>query len=341
AGALDLRLALNPAGVGQSAADLTQNLRFGLEEVSVLRDSIEHRLLDGSAYDGGGIATAGLSDPGHQVAGGDGVLTDPAAPGGLWARGYGVRGTSSPFEDDRVGLVVGGDWHVSPHLVAGLALDYDHTEARFSDAATTRLDAYQGAAYVGWGEGPWYLTGLADIGINAFSTTRPLFPFGLPGVASSHPEGLTFGAGNEVGYHWHQANFTLTPYAGIAYTHTKLDPFNETGGEGALNVKTGTADSFAPSVGLRLSTVIHGDIVPELRVGYSHEFLDAAQTLTGSLAGTPFSVTGVNFGRDSALVGVGVTQAINADARVFVDYDGKITGSLQQHAVSAGVRVSF
>ncbi|HLJ65428.1 MAG TPA: hypothetical protein VKT70_15045, partial [Stellaceae bacterium] len=112
ANALDLRLQLTPA---PAVEDLTQNLRFGLEEVSVLRDSIEHRLLDGSAYDGGGIATASLSDPGHQVAGGDGVLSDPAAPGGLWARGYGVRGTSSPFEDDRIGLILGGDWHVSPH----------------------------------------------------------------------------------------------------------------------------------------------------------------------------------------------------------------------------------
>ncbi|HLJ63619.1 MAG TPA: autotransporter outer membrane beta-barrel domain-containing protein, partial [Stellaceae bacterium] len=338
ANALDLRLQLTPA---PAVEDLTQNLRFGLEEVSVLRDSIEHRLLDGTAYDGGGIATASLSDPGHQVAGGGGVLADPAAPGGLWARGYGVRETSSPFEADRVGLVVGGDWHVSPHLVVGLALDYNHTEARFSDAAATRLDAYQGAAYVGWSEGPWYVTGLGGAGVNDFSTSRPLATFGLVGLATSHPTGTTYDAYGEAGYQARTGALTLTPYLGAGYTRTSLDGFSEAGGFGALTLNAGHSDSFETRLGLRLSTVIHGDIVPELRVGYAHEFLDAAQTLSGALANTPFSVTGVNFGRDSALLGVGVTQAINADARVFVDYDGKITGSLQQHAVSAGVRVSF
>ncbi|HLJ63523.1 MAG TPA: autotransporter domain-containing protein [Stellaceae bacterium] len=332
---LDIRLQLDPA---RTAQDLTQSLRFGLEEVSVLHDSIEHRLLDGSAYDGGGIASASLSDPGHQVAGGQGVLNDPASPGGLWARGYGVRGVSSPFEDDRVGLLVGGDWHLADHLVVGLALDYDHTEARFQDAATTKLDAYQGAAYVGWGEGPLYATGLAGAGVNEFSTTRSL---GLPGVATSSPGGSTYDLYGEAGYRWKASSLTLTPYLGAGYTHSSLDGFNESGGFGALHVNAGSSQSFAASLGLRVSTVIAGNIVPELRVGYAHEFLDATQSLSGSFATLPFTSTGASFGRDSALVGVGVTQAINGNARIFVDYDGKITGGLQEHAVSAGVRVNF
>jgi len=339
ANALDLTLKVNP---GPLVQDLTQDLRFGLEEVSVLRDSIEHRLLDGSAYDGGGIASASLSDPGHQIAGGQGILNDPSAKGGLWARGYGVRGVSSPFEDDRVGLLVGGDWHLNDHLVVGLAFDYDHAQARFADAATTKLDAYQGAAYVGWGEGPLYATGLAGGGVNNFSTTRPLGSFGLPSTATSSPTGETYDVYGETGYRFGRpSSVTLTPYLGAGYTHTDLNGFTESGGFGALSVNAGSANSFATTLGLRVSTVIAGNIVPEVRVGWSHEFLDAAQTLSGSLATIPFSVTGVNFGRDSALVGVGVTQAINANARVFVDYDGKITGSFQEHAVSAGVRVSF
>ncbi|HLJ63445.1 MAG TPA: autotransporter outer membrane beta-barrel domain-containing protein, partial [Stellaceae bacterium] len=344
--ALDVILALSPVGIAASATDLTQSLRFGLGAPEILRDSIQHRLTDGSSYDGGGIATADLSDPGRRIAGGGGVLNDPASPGGLWARGYGVLGSSSPFDTGRVGLIIGGDWHLDDHVVIGLALDYDHADARFADASSTRLDAYQGAGYVGWGDGPWYATGIIGAGVNEFSTTRQLAPFGLAGFATSHPNGATYDAYGEAGYRLKPAaTFTLTPFLGAGYTHTSIDAFNETGAFGALAINAGTSDSFQTTLGLRVSTVIAlgdgGTVVPELRIGYAHEFLDAAQTLNGSLSLTPFSVTGVNFGRDSALIGVGVTHAMSARARIFVDYDGKITGSFQEHALSAGVRVSF
>ncbi|HLJ64596.1 MAG TPA: autotransporter outer membrane beta-barrel domain-containing protein, partial [Stellaceae bacterium] len=346
ANALDLTLVPNQAGLAQSAQTLTQDLRFGLEAPLVMEESIQHRLVSGGLYDGGGVGAASLSDPGHQVAGGIGVPDgDEAGRGNLWARGYGVLGDSSPFETRRVGVLVGGDWRLDDHLVIGLALDYDHTDARFSDASSTKLDAYQGAAYAGWDEGPWYATALAGAGINEFSTTRQLASVNLAGIASSHPAGATYETYAEAGYRLKAASLTLTPYLGAGYTHTALDGFTETGGFGALTINAGSSDSLATTLGVRASTVINlgasGTLVPELRLGYAHEFLDAAQTLNGSLFAVPFSATGVNFGRDSALVGVGVTHAVNGATRIFVDYDGKITGSFQEHAVSAGLRISF
>ncbi|HLJ62875.1 MAG TPA: autotransporter outer membrane beta-barrel domain-containing protein, partial [Stellaceae bacterium] len=343
--ALDLTLALSPAGIAASAQDLTQSLRFGLEAPEVLRDSIQHRLVEGVTYDGGGIATANLSDPGHAIAGGGAVANDPRSPGGLWARGYGVLGSSSPFESRRAGLVAGGDWHLNDQVVIGLALDYDHTEARFADAAVTRLDAYQGAGYLGWAAGPWYASGLAGAGIDQFSTSRELAAMGLSGLATSHPGGATYEGYGEAGYHLKQAGFTLTPYLGAGYTHASLDAFTESGSFGALAVNAGNTNSLETTLGLRVTTRVNlgdsGTLVPELRLGWSHEFLDATQSLTGALATTSFQASGVNFGRDSAVVGVGVTQTVSPSARIFVDYDGKITGSFQQHALSAGLRVSF
>ncbi|HLJ63589.1 MAG TPA: hypothetical protein VKT70_05755, partial [Stellaceae bacterium] len=102
--ALDLHLDLTPAA---RTLDLTQNLRFALDASNVLRDSIGHRLLEGVVYDGGGIKSASLSGPGHQIAGGPGESNE----GALWARGYGVLGSadasdgSSSFDTRRVGFV--------------------------------------------------------------------------------------------------------------------------------------------------------------------------------------------------------------------------------------------
>ena len=94
----------------------------------------------------------------------------------------------------------------------------------------------------------------------------------------------------------------------------RSDSFNETGGFGALAANVADSNSFATTLGVRVTSKMsvgaYGFVVPELRIGWNHEFLDASQTISGSLLGVPgsaFSTTGINFGRDSALVGAGVS----------------------------------
>jgi outer membrane autotransporter protein len=87
-----------------------------------------------------------------------------------------------------------------------------------------------------------------------------------------------------------------------------------------------------------------GTLTPELRLGWSHEFLDASQSLTAALVGVPgsaFSATGIAFGRDAALIGVGVSMELSPDAKVFVDYDGRVGSRLQEHSVSGGLKLRF
>ena len=142
--------------------------------------------------------------------------------------------------------------------------------------------------------------------------------------------------------------FTLTPYAALDYVHANIGAFNETGGFGALSVNGADGNSFATTLGARATTRInwgeHAVLVPELRLGWSHEFLDASQTLSTSLVGVPgssFSATGINFGRDAALVGAGLSMELSPDAKVFVDYDGKLSQRFQEHAISGGLRLKF
>ena len=87
----------------------------------------------------------------------------------------------------------------------------------------------------------------------------------------------------------------------------------------------------------------YGTLVPELRAGWNHEFLDASQTIVTTLIGVPGSLastTGIDFGRDSALIGAGLSMEL-ADAKVFVDYDGRLGSRLQEHSISGGLRVKF
>ncbi|HUK06475.1 MAG TPA: autotransporter domain-containing protein, partial [Stellaceae bacterium] len=98
---------------------------------------------------------------------------------------------------------------------------------------------------------------------------------------------------------------------------------------------------FASASGDRL-TVSDADQQAQVPAGgtgvgaaaWAHEFLDASQTLTAQLAGTaasPFTFVGTSFGRDSAVVGVGVSHEFAPGASFFVDYDGKFTGGFNQN----------
>jgi outer membrane autotransporter protein len=113
-------------------------------------------------------------------------------------------------------------------------------------------------------------------------------------------------------------------------------------------VNAADGNSFATTLGARATTRISfGDqavLVPELRLGWSHEFLDESQTLSASVvavSGSTFSATGINFGRDAALIGAGLSLELSSDAKVFLDYDGKLSQRLQEHSVSGGLRVRF
>ena len=184
------------------------------------------------------------------------------------------------------------------------------------------MNSYQGAAYAGWAGGAWYTLGSAVVSFNDFATTRLLAPFGLPGGATASPSGQSYAAHAEAGYRWLQGGFTLTPYAALDYVHANIGAFNETGGFGALSVNGADGNSFATTLGARATTRInwgeHAVLVPELRLGWSHEFLDASQTLSASLVGVPgssFSATGINFGRDAALVGAGLSMELSPTPR--------------------------
>ena len=237
---------------------------------------------------------------------------------------------------NRAAPFIGGvDWRFDHGIVAGVAATYVASSASFKDGSRTNVSSYQGAAYAGWAGGPWYGLGSAVVSFNDFSTSRLLTPFGLPGDATSSPSGQSYAGHAEAGYHWGLpaagVNVNVTPYAALDYVHAHIDGFSETGGFGALSVNSADGNSFATTLGVRLTSHIalanYGTLTPELRLGWSHEFLDASQTLGASLVAVPgssFSATGIAFGRDAALVGAGLSMELSPDAKVFVDYDGRL-----------------
>ncbi|HLJ64017.1 MAG TPA: autotransporter outer membrane beta-barrel domain-containing protein, partial [Stellaceae bacterium] len=178
-----------------------------------------------------------------------------------------------------------------------------------------------------------------------YSTSRAV-AVGVANAAGSF-RGTTYGAAGEGGYDIKLKAATVTPFLGLAVTEAHTDAFVETGSSGALRVNAVDSNSVTSTVGLRASTEVaigSFTLVPEGRLAWQHEFGDAAQKISAALATTPgsvFTVTGASFGRDSALVGAGLTHAIGQSATVFLDYDGRLNSSFSEHAFSAGFRIKF
>ena len=347
ADAFNIVLGLDRQALAASAQDLTQNLRFELDASRILIGTVQDRLVIGADYDGGvNLGDGGALPPG-------GPLEKPER-GRFWARGYGgladasASGATPSYRANTVGVIAGADWKLAPNLIVGVAGNYASSSLDFGDASHSNVATYQGALYGGWNSGAWYATAIAGFGVNTYGTTRQLAALGLPGAATSSPDGQSYSSYAEAGYRFSQTGFAVTPFAGLGYIHAHIDAFTETGGFGALAVDGASSDSLASDLGLRFATSLSlaglNPILPEVKLGWRHEFLDAAQTLTASLAGLPgsnFSATGTNFGRESALIGVGATQALGSSARLFVAYDGQFSRKLNEHVFTAGSRGAF
>ena len=279
----------------------------------------------------------------------------------VWARGFDQFGSATAsaasagvgYDVNRAApFIAGVDWRLDNGIVAGVAATYVATSARFKDGSSTNVNSYQGAAYAGWAAGPWYALGSVVVSFNEFGTSRLLTPFGLPGDATSSPSGQSYQGHAEAGYHWALpaggVNLSVTPYAALDYVNAHISGFSETGGFGALSVNAADGNSFQTTLGVRFTSRIaiagYGTLIPEVRLGWSHEFLDASQQITAALVGVPgssFSATGIAFGRDAALIGTGFAMELSPEAKVFVDYDGRLASRVQEHSVSGGLKIRF
>jgi outer membrane autotransporter protein len=86
-------------------------------------------------------------------------------------------------------------------------------------------------------------------------------------------------------------------------------------------------------------------LIPQLDLAWQHEYGDQAYSIFASFAsgaGTSFTVTGPEIGRDSLLSGAGASVLLSERVSVYAYYDGELARTnYQSNSVTAGVRVTF
>ena len=140
-----------------------------------------------------------------------------------------------------------------------------------------------------------------------------------------------------------------TPFARLqAYTGTQ-NGFTESGAQSLdLNVAAQTTNSLRSVLGAQLGGSVdlgwRDKFYAQFRLGWSHEYADTSRPVAASFAGAPqapFTTYGVGPQRDGAVIGVAANTALTETLSIYFHYEGNISGQDTNHALTAGVRVTW
>jgi outer membrane autotransporter protein len=224
-----------------------------------------------------------------------GVATGESALGwGAWGQAFG--GHVGQGAVDQVpgyganygGLLLGADRALGDRWRAGGAFSYSNTSVDGQDAAagdTTGVNAYGLIAYASYSGSPWYLNMSGGVVQQQYNSRRVISFPGFSGVANGRFSGQQYVVSTEFGYPLALNVATLTPLAGLTYSRLHQNAFTETGGNGAaLSVGATNGTSVRSSLGVKLEKSVataYGELVPSLRLQWTHEY-DHTRVVTGA-----------------------------------------------------------
>ncbi len=283
--------------------------------------------------------------------------TDPRKFG-LWFEGGGSFSNITGVAGSRgfgieSGIANAGlDYQVSPDLVLGFFAGYQGAETTI-DANGGQIEVNGGGgnlfALYQAGDTGFYLQTMAGANANAYDTRRN---FLLPGfgiaTARGNSDGIEFNTNNALGWQGNVAGFQFNAEAGMRYAWVEIDRFNETGAfpfNIAYNNQTG--ESLQSVLTTRISRpfeVAGKTVIPELRAGWRHEYLNQELETTGRFTtglGTPFNINTKGTGRDIADLGAGVTMLLTNSLSLTLNYDAQLAQDYTSHNLTALLRLAW
>jgi outer membrane autotransporter protein len=268
------------------------------------------------------------------------VLGSPTTPGTVT---YNLGGVSA-----------GLDYLVDPRVRVGLSVGYGS-----GNVWTNGFDgkgwsnSYNVSLYGSFASDNFYVDALAGYSNNQNQMKRQIV---IPAFATFTAQGQSYAnqflGQIEGGYHigvWQPAEAAVTPFVRLQGSTNTQMAFSETGaGLIGLNVVQQTTNSLRSTLGADLSGAIdfgwREKLAMRLRLGWQHEYADAARPVTAAFVGAPsigFTVYGAESSRDSAVLGLAADTAVADGFRAYLRYDGDVSATANNHVLSAGIRMSW
>lgn len=263
--------------------------------------------------------------------GGD-VAGDGNASGGI----YGIGGTVFAFQR----------W-LNENNALGFFGAYSGFNLALSDVIqSTSANDFQFGGYLRTSDGFNYYLLAGAIGFDTYHAARQTIFDGINSTAQSDSNGWQASTWLERGLQLKLGPWNIQPFAALQYIYLRQNHFTETGANALdLQVDGVNTNALRSALGIYAARPINygsaRTLIPELRALWLHEFLEPESSFNSVLAGTggaSFVTSGVNYGRDWAVVGGGVNWKLNDGLTLFADYDLQINAVEAFHLGSGGMQ---
>jgi outer membrane autotransporter protein len=294
------------------------------------------------------------------------ALTEPSAAGpviderlGLFLNGVGnwgdYSGTSdeAPFRFAEYGMVAGGDFRFTENFVAGAAFAYSNTDADFrkdSHGSNLDRDAYTGALFASWDDGPFYVEGIAGYTSIDYDLRRKIRYADVNRTAKGKTDADEWSVAFGTGYDFQHGAFSFGPYFRTEYIDVDVSGFDESGANGLnLTYEDNRLQSFTTDLGVHVAYAIStnfGIVTPYLRAEWEHEFLNGSRKIKARYSADPdrntFFARTSDPDRDYANLGAGVSAQFPNGFSAFVDFD-TVQGlsRVDRYQLTIGGRLAF
>ena len=362
-----------------AAEELQSVYTIGFSQANVQTANLQRRLDDVRAgvhgFSAEGLSVTGTGEQAHAVAdpaaplaglngptgtGGKELRAPEAAPApagpvdrrfGAFITGVGefsrVSNTANARGYDLAtgGFTLGADYRLTPAITVGLSTGYARTGANLTGGGRVTVDGAKLGAYGTYFDEGLYVDAALQGGYNSYDTRRTA----LRGTATGSTTGSEVNALIATGYDFTSDALRIGPTASFQYTHLGLGGFRESGSLVPLNLPAQSSDSTRTAIGLKAAyefRLASGVVVrPEGRLAWQHELGDIAYGINARLAnggGKVFTVQGAEIGRDSALLGLGVSVLWSERTAAYLFYDGEVgRAKYTSNNVSGGLRMTF
>lgn len=240
-------------------------------------------------------------------------------------------------------IVVGADTNLSDKLLFGGSFGYTDNKGDFAGSSggyTLRQPV--GTAYVGYGEGPWYVGATLGAGALDYSDVSRNIPLGT-GVRteSGQTRGYEY-TGRLLGGYWFALKDLLHgPYARLAYTRTIVKAYSETGADStALMYGEQDRTQLLWSAGWQASGSL-GSVRPYARVTWEYDARDQTPAVTASSVtlGGGYTVSAAKPDNNYVLFNVGASADFGGVTGFLTGSGTAARGDNNYWAVTVGVRM--
>jgi len=280
-----------------------------------------------------------------------------AGPWVAWLEGSGLIGEldsdeAAGYDYRLVGPILGADRALGEggKFRFGFATSATHATYEADDSGNEgNLTSVEGAVYAAWVGAPIEILLGTRYGHSWVETERRTEIEQFSSRADGDFEGDEVGAYAELTRAFGApSKIEIAPFVRTAYTRVDFDDFDEDGSNPIrMEVDGDEIDSVVSSVGMRIALEREMDegfvFRPRLEASWGREWGDQDRPIRGRFAAgtTPIELEGAELPRDRAQISVGWEIGYNANANLFIGWDGRFGEDLVENALALGVRAAW